>query len=298
MTCGLLSRSVSPATIRASRERNGEPCAADPEGHRPRRRRRWGAAPRARNMIPEFTESDSQVPRTQAQLRAYVDCRRGQFGRTREGQHTARLSKGNLVKAFKEEVWILALFADAFYAGRPDVLFKPAIGNECYDALLLDASSQRVLHHLQITQAFVDTKSNASRGHGYQSHLRMCHLEKYGHAPLTGPMLQKNKITGEVSEVWPEAVAKSLENTFHGIQCAVERKASTRPEADAFLLVGFEDMSISSESDRAALDRFARAALVPTASNFAALYLVSGWRRLAFHYRVRGCDRICCRNLQ
>jgi hypothetical protein len=251
-------------------------------------------------MIPEFTESDLQVPRIQPDLRAYVDRRRTQFEATEEGRRAGRLSKGNLVKAFKEEVCTLALFADAFYAGRSDVLFKPVVGNQSYDALLLDASTRRVLHHLQITQAFVDaSSSDASRGYGYHNYLRMSHLEAYGHAPLTGAKLQRNKATGKVPETSAEVVTKSLQNTFEGIQLALERKASTRPEGDTFLIVGFEDMSISSESDRTALDHFARSALLPRVTKFAALYLVSGWRRpLAFHYRVGRCDQICCRTLQ
>jgi hypothetical protein len=243
-----------------------------------------------------LSESEMQKARTQADLRADVDSLRDQCGATREGKRAARFGQGKLVKKL-EEMTLLALFADAFFNGRSDVLFKPIVADQSYDALLLDPLTGRVLHHLQLTQAFADASgSDASRGYGYQNHLRMCQLDEYGHAPLTGPKLQRNRATGNVPETRAEVVPKSLENIFDGLQSAVERKASTQPEADAFLIVGFEDMSISSESDRAALDRFARSALVPRAGRFATLYLVSGWRRLAFRYRVRGCDRICCRN--
>jgi hypothetical protein len=61
-----------------------------------------------------------------------------------------------------------------------------------------------------------------------------------------------------------------------------------RYEADTSLIVELEDTHIRSESDRAALDHFARSALVPRATHFGALYLVSNRERLAFHYEIRG----------
>ena len=124
-----------------------------------------------------------------------------------------RLKQGNLVKTFIEEIWTVALFADAFYRDSPDVLFKPAVGNQSYDALLIDASTHRVLHRLQITQSF----------DGYQNYLRMLHLEEYGRAPVTGPRLKKDKASGHVRETWPEAVPHDqvLAQTFKATREAV-----------------------------------------------------------------------------
>ena len=139
-------------------------------------------------MIPTLNQTDLERPRTQAKLRAWVDDLHRKFGQTQEGKRAVRLNRGGLVKKFKEEIWPLALFAGAFYKGRADVLFKPVIGNQSYDALILKVSAHEVLRHLQITQSF----------DGYQNYLRMLHLEEHGRAPVTGVMLHEDKATGRV----------------------------------------------------------------------------------------------------
>jgi hypothetical protein len=229
-------------------------------------------------MLPQLSEPDLQKPRTQAELRAWVDDLHRQFRSTAEGKRAVRLNKGNLIKKFTEEAWPLALFADAYYKDRADLLFQLVPGYESYDARIMEASGGHTLHHLQITQSF----------DGYQNHLRMLHLDKYGRAPVTGPKLQKNKRTGSVQETWPAAVRhdKALEENFERIQCAVERKSRMRYEADTSLIVQFEDNYIHSESDCAALDYFARSTLVPRAVHFVALYLVSDHERLAYRYEI------------
>jgi hypothetical protein len=211
-------------------------------------------------MVPELSEADLQRPRTQAELRAWVDQLHDQFGRTEEGKGAVRLNKGNLVKEFIEEVWPLALFADAFYKGRDDFLFRPVLGCESYDALILKASSRKTVHHLQITQSF----------DGYQNHLRMLHLVEHGRAPLTGSKLERDRATGRVLETWPEAVEHDqlLEQTFEHIRDAVRRKSQMRYGADTSLIVEFEDNHIHSESDRLALDRFARSIPRPRRRKF------------------------------
>jgi len=209
-----------------------------------------------------------------------VDDLHRRFGQTKEGKRAVRLEQGNLVKRFIEEIWPLALFADAFYKGSPDVLFKPAVGNQSYDALLIDASTHRALHHLQITQSF----------DGYRNYLQMLHLEEYGRAPVTGPLLKEDKASGRVPETWPEAIPhdKVLAKTFEAIHGTVRRKSKMRYEADTSLVVEFEDNHIHSDSDRRALDEFARSTLVVSVPHFVALYLVSDRERLAFKYDIRG----------
>lgn len=233
-------------------------------------------------MAQELTKSDLQMPRTQAELRAWVDQLHDQFGCAEEGKRAVRLNKGNLVKQFKEEVWPLSLFADAFYKNRSDVLFKFVLGCESYDALIIEASGGRIIHHLQITQSF----------DGYQNHLRMLHLNEYGHAPTTGPDLEKGKATGRVMKIWSEAIPhdKLLKQTFERIQVAVQRKSLMRYEKCTWLIVEFEDNHIHSNTDRAALNQFARATLIPAAPQFAALYLVSDRERLAFEYKIVAAD--------
>jgi hypothetical protein len=229
-------------------------------------------------MVSQLTETDLHKPRTQGELRLWIDQLHSQFEQTEEGRCAIRLNIGNLVKEFIEEVWPLALFADAFYGGTEDFLFQPVLGCASYDALILEASSRKIMHHLQITQSF----------DGYQNRLRMEHLDEHGRAPLTGSKLERNRATGRVPKTWPEAIEHDqlLELTFQHIRDAVQRKSRMRYEPDTSLIVEFEDHHIHSEGDHLALDRFARSILVPAAGNFAALYLVSDRRRPAFGYQI------------
>jgi hypothetical protein len=103
-------------------------------------------------MVPGLSKIDLQTPRTQTDLRAWVERVHHQFGRTREGNRALRLNEGDLVKKFMEEIWPLALFADAFYMGNKDVLFKPVLGRQSDDAFILEAHSCNIIHHIQITQ--------------------------------------------------------------------------------------------------------------------------------------------------
>jgi hypothetical protein len=227
-------------------------------------------------MIPTLTKTDLERPRTQEELREWVDDLLRRLSQTSEGIHAVRLNRGKFVKQFEEEIYPLALFADAFFRGRSDVLFQPVIGIQPYDALLVEASTH---HYLEITQAF----------DGHQNHLRMLHIEKHGRAPITGPKLEKDKTRGCVQETWPEAEAHEelLARTFAAIQTAVKEKSVKPNKSDTTLIVEIVDHHIHSESDRRALDSFARSTLVPAAARFAALSLVSDRERLAFNYKTR-----------
>lgn len=131
---------------------------------------------------------------------------------------------------------------------------------------------------MQITQSF----------DGYQNYLQMLHLEEHGRAPLTAK-LHKDQKTKHAPETWPEMVRhdKVLQQTFQHILAGVRRKCVMRYESKTSLIVEFEDSFIQSAADRDALDRFARCDLVPVASNFDALYLVSDRQRLALRFIVR-----------
>jgi len=227
-------------------------------------------------MIPKLNRIDLESPRTQAELRTWVDELHKQFGQTEEGKRAVRLNEGDFVKKFTEEIWPLALFADAFYNGRTDVLFKPVILNQSFDATIVERATLRILQYLQITQSF----------DGYQKYLRMLHLNQYGHAPLTGPEITRDRATGRAGEILSEAVAHEqlLKHTFRQIQDAVNRKSLMRYEANTSLIIEFEDTHIHSDADSEALNQFAHLQLPRVAVNFTALYLVSDRQCLAFGY--------------
>ena len=91
-------------------------------------------------LVPShLTGTDLQRPRTQTELRAWVDQLYDQFGRTEEGKRAVRLNKGNLVKEFIEEVWPLALFADVIAAGiSPEGAAQHSPGREPWEIYARD----------------------------------------------------------------------------------------------------------------------------------------------------------------
>ena len=64
---------------------------------------------------------------------------------------SGQFDSGMETKQFIEEAWPLALFAEAFYRDRFEVLFLLVAGSQSYDACLIDALTHRVQHYMQIT---------------------------------------------------------------------------------------------------------------------------------------------------
>lgn len=216
---------------------------------------------------PLLTKSDCELARTQADLRMWVDRVCSEFGATSEGKTAFRLAQAPFVNDFKKEIWPLARFADAFYEGRTDLLFKPVIGSQSYDALILDAESEDIREYVQIVLS-ID---------GQQEHLRMRHLEDHGRAPLTGTQLPRTRKKHPIPEIWGEMVSQddAREQAFAQIRSAVEAKSINRYESGTSLIVAFEDLHIQSDVDRDALHEFARTQLLSLVKYFYKLYLVS-----------------------
>ncbi len=216
---------------------------------------------------PILTKSDCELARTQADLHMWVDRVYSEFGATSEGKTAFRLAQAPFVKKFKEEICPLARFADAFYEGRTDLLFKPVIGSQSHDALILDAESEGVREYVQIVLS-ID---------GQQEHLRMRHLEDHGRAPQTGAQLPRTRKNHPIPETWSEMVSHDdeREQAFVQIRSAVETKSIKRYENGTSLIVTFEDLYIRSDVDRDALREFARTQLLSLVKHFNKLYLVS-----------------------
>ena len=224
-------------------------------------------------MIPKLSKDDIEKIRTQEEFRRWADDLDSALGSTEEGVRAVRLNKGHLVKQFYEEAWPLALYADAFYAGRVDVVFQSIIGNQSYDALILDKSDLRIIQCLQLTQTF----------DGYQRVLKMLHLEKYDWAPATGPPLRKTPGVEDIGE-YPLITTDfndGLDAELQKILMAVQRKSMMRYESNTSLIVVFEDDYIS--RDYEALNRFVREQVLPVIPRFESLCLISDRSHFSFH---------------
>lgn len=225
----------------------------------------------------QLNVNDLQLPRSQSELHDWVMQTLNLFASSNQGRTAVRLkNKGcSLVKQFMEELFPLMLFADGFYSSNDAVLFQLVIGNQSYDALILERATRKPIEYLQITQSF----------DGYQNSLRMLHLEQYGHAPVTGPTLSKNNV-GAVSETNAEVVQHDsvLNNTFENIRLSVERKLKMRYESNTSLIVNVESSHFLDEYDTAALHEFIAKEISPFIKHFISLYLVSDRQGFAFRY--------------
>jgi len=233
-------------------------------------------------MIPKLTESELQRPRAARELYEWVQRIHGEFGETAEGKSALRRRSAPYLKEFLEEIWPLANYAWLFFRDHRDVRFQPVIGNQSYDALLVDESGS-TLCRFEITQALHGEA-------GYQDRLRREHLEQYGHAPLTGPRLERGPDSGGIAESWGEFVehTDAVEATLCQIRAAIQEKAAKAYPADTALIVEFQGIHLQQASEQAAFDAVAKSTLCGLASRFSELALIDEIARFGFRYPAPG----------
>jgi hypothetical protein len=165
-----------------------------------------------------ISKTDYEKPRKPSELVTYRNHVREKFGATKEGKSAMRLQSDPIVQKFVSELWPLASFVQHVYLEREDLLFSVLLSDGPDDAVATYAKSGAPAFSIQITQAL---DSDA----GEQEHLRMLHLDKYGHAPITGVKLKRVK--GVVPEMWEEAEAreKTRDVLHRRIQQRVESKS-------------------------------------------------------------------------
>lgn len=121
------------------------------------------------NTDPILRKDDCEVARTPEELIAWI-----------ESLDMAKACAGEeeiLIKAFYEEIRPLGHLARHKYLGRPAFYLHPKIGNQNYDAELIDTSSvDERIQRVEFTSTFRD-KALA---------LRMEFLARHGGVPMTG----------------------------------------------------------------------------------------------------------------
>jgi hypothetical protein len=233
-------------------------------------------------MIPNLMKSDIERPRVARELYEWVQRVHGEFGKTAEGKSALRRRSAPYLKELLQEIWPLANYAWLFFRERSDVRFHPVIGNQSYDALLVDESGS-TLCYFEITQALHGEA-------GYQDRLRREHLEKCGRAPLTGPPLRRDPGSGFIAETLAECVDHSdaVETIFCQIRAAVETKATKVYPPSTVLIVEFQGIHLQQANDQAALDALAKSTLSGLASRFSELALIDEIPRFGFRYPIPG----------
>jgi len=180
------------------------------------------------------------------------------------------------MKEFCEEIVPLSLYAESFYSAEPDARFRPVLGNQSYDAVV-ENSTGVVQEYLQFTMAY----------DGYQFRLQMEHLDRYGHAPLTGPELRRNE-QGDLEEQASEAgiVSEREAIELQWIRSAVERKSNFRYEDKTTLVVYFITNGLMSPYYAQRVDRFVQSEVLGMASDFRHLTIVGYGDGLPLSYEL------------
>ncbi len=203
------------------------------------------------------------------------------FDSSKETRDYALLRAG-LAKKFMEEVYPLSFFVGHRYSGRSDVRVKPNLGNENYDAEIIDLSvNPPSVEKIEFTQAINEEK-------GHQEHLRMHYFLEHGHVPLLGKVKhQGTERTGLKIEVCDDFVARSekVEEALQLVVSAAQGKAAKPYGKDTSLVIVFDDYDkLKDPEDICKLKRRVIEEILPMDLNFYKLFLlgISGRNLMEF----------------
>lgn len=219
-------------------------------------------------------EDELTAERTPAELADWVTLKFREIAQRKGGKEAVRMRKG-LCKQLVEEVYPLSIFASLRFGTPQNITLQPIIGNQQYDALITDRSSDPPrTSKLEITQAH----------QGEPEYLRRLMLQEQCWAPASG-QIEKSGTKNTGIKLTTNLIAKRVEDLLDEqialIRDALDRKLKKEYENDTALLIMFEDVVAFDEEDqRQELYRVVRDDLGPKAQPFSALYLASWSKRI------------------
>lgn len=215
-----------------------------------------------------LTRETCEAERTQADLHTWVHSVLLASSHTPETRDRFRLRQGFLEKKFMEEIWPISLIADHCYRGRNNVFFRSVLGDQGFDAEILDRSSgSETVIPVEFTQAAYDE----------EMYHRMLYIKEHRHVPLTGPVIKTGtKRRGITVKVELEAVDhdRGRSSQFEKIEQAARRKAEGERLPETRLGIVYEGLHISDQEDFDLLRELAVQRLSPLLGSFAHLYLI------------------------
>lgn len=214
---------------------------------------------------------DCRRDRTPQELLDWTETKIEELGKTPDGKYALRLRRG-LPKRLVEEIYPLALLATSLFGNRTDVVCRPSMGYENFDAEIIDSgTSPPTVIRIEVTVTDYDEDMS----------WRMEYLQKHGFVPFGGPVHrpQKGEPRSSVKVDWGEAddVKDVVNRRLQGIKQAVMRKSSKKYDPGTSLLVWFNAFPwFQKEPFQMQLLEFVRSAVLPLATPFSDLYLVGG----------------------
>ena len=231
-----------------------------------------------------LTREECEQTRTTQNLGAWVDEKITLFHMLSKKNDVIKrklLLHEGIFKKFYEEIYPLSLFAQHYYKGCTDIFFKPEIGNQNFDAIILDCLKEPI-HEIEITQAHA----------GHPEYLRMKYFLKHGHVnPLGDVVYSGTKRSGHVIVVENEAIdhPKIIEDSLILIEKAIRKKANrskNNHNIDTLLLIVFDDFIAfrpdGKEEERKILVKFINDKIYLLKPNFDRVFLV-GWSGKSFY---------------
>jgi hypothetical protein len=123
-----------------------------------------------------LTKDDCEIPRTPEDFLIWIKTVWERIGTTDEIRDLARKGVG-LTKPFFEEIWPLESIARHKYLGTSNVLLRPRIGNQDFDAeIIVQTNGAENITRVEFTHTYYD----------YEFGLRMEYMAEHGHVPLSG----------------------------------------------------------------------------------------------------------------
>ena len=174
---------------------------------------------------------DLEVERTAEELIAWIESVHAHYDNTKNYEWIEK----PLLKPFFEEIVPLGDIARNKYVGRPSFTLRPKIGNQSYDAEIIDRSSGK--EHIKRVE-FTSTYRDADLA------LRMEYMTQHGGVFMSGPVWRDGtKAAGGQIHVVP--MAEDYESRFEDLVVIIEERVAKKLDipyaADTILAIVFDD---------------------------------------------------------
>lgn len=180
-----------------------------------------------------LSKDEFEIERTSVELEAWSKAKSDQIYFSSGGVQDFRLQKG-LIKELIEEVFPLVVFAKHQYGDSPQVLFKSVIGNQHYDAIILDRRDGSTSEmFIEITQAHEGEDNYWRRKELLDKGIVFSHSPaiKDGHGNKLKVKIPP--VAMDVGEIFNSEIERILE--------AITRKADKEYPTNTYLLICFDD---------------------------------------------------------
>ncbi|AII61550.1 hypothetical protein [Dehalococcoides mccartyi] len=229
------------------------------------------------------SKAELEKERTPSELWNWLIQKVGHICSTKEGLTAFRLQYG-LLKKLPEEIAPVAIFGEHKFGSTDQILLKPVIGSQNYDAIVIDKRTEPSTEtYIEITQAH----------EGENDYWRRCQLLNKGYVFSNAPVIKSGK--GKNLQVSiPETatpVEAGVKNELDRIVDAANRKANKNYPDNTSLIIFFDDTKLSEERLQAlnlpTLDDFVKKNLMNLNLTFTTLYLVGGAKVVFREYPIK-----------